>query len=105
MSAAKRPAMLAMLAFLTLTSPARAAVPQTMTVQGILRNAAGVPVAGTTHFEFSLLDGTDVMWSEEKTAWLAAGLFTVTLGATTPINPAFFGTSDLSVCGYINGPP
>jgi hypothetical protein len=61
-----------------------------MTVQGILRDADGVPVEELTTFRFELLDGTRVAWTEEHSVTPRAGLFTITLGAGTPIDPAWF---------------
>ena len=97
MKAGHQLATLTVIASLALASPASAEVPQTMTVQGILRDQAGVPVPGSTIFQFSLLDGTDVVWSEEKTTWLEAGLFTITIGETTPINAALFANTRLAL--------
>ena len=41
-------------------------VPHTMTVQGILRDAAGEPVLTNTMFAFELLDGSRVVWTESQ---------------------------------------
>ncbi|MCZ7679467.1 MAG: hypothetical protein M5U28_12175 [Sandaracinaceae bacterium] len=65
-------------------------VPQTMTVQGILRDAEGVPIEESTTFRFELLDGTTVAWEEEHTIVPRAGLFTLTLGREAPIDAALF---------------
>ena len=50
-------------------TPARAQVPRTMTVQGILRDASGVPVEAATVFRFELLDGTTTVWMEQQSVW------------------------------------
>ena len=96
MKAGHQLATLAVIASLALASPASAEVPQTMTVQGVLRDQVGVPITGSTSFEFSLLEGTLVVWRESTTIWLEAGLFTVTLGATTPIPMALFVNRQLA---------
>jgi hypothetical protein len=81
-------------------APAQSAAqaPRTMTVQGILRNAEGQPVEGTIHFQFELRTPIRTVWMESQSANLRAGLFTLTLGSTTPIDPALFaGDAPLSL--------
>jgi len=76
-----------------LPTPARAQVPRTMTVQGILRDASGVPVEAATVFRFELLDGTTTVWMEQQSVSPRAGLFTARLGASTPLDPSDFTAS------------
>lgn len=83
-------AALALVGSLALPSALEAQVPRTMTVQGVLRDAAGVPVDQATQFRFELLDGGTSLWLESRSVTPRAGLFTVTLGTDTPIDPAFF---------------
>jgi hypothetical protein len=73
-----------------------------LTVQGILRDASSVPVEASTQFRFELLDGTTAVWMEQTTLTPRAGLFTVTLGSTMPIDPTFFSSS-LSLRMTVNG--
>ena len=94
-----RPAWVALLALL-LAAPAasltagiaHAQVPRTMTVQGILWDASGIPVEAMTTFRFELLDGTASVWMEQQSVTPRAGLFTVRLGTETPLDPADFAT-------------
>jgi len=72
---------------------ASAQVPRTMTVQGILRDASGVPIEAPTTFRFELLDGTTSVWTEQQSISPRAGLFTVRLGTETPLDPADFASS------------
>ena len=81
-----RSAVLMLGVLLGLVAPAAAQVPRTMTVQGILRDASGVPVEAPTTFQFELLEGSRSVWTESQTIDLRAGLFTITLGASTPID-------------------
>ena len=80
-------------AWLGVTSPASAQVPRTMTVQGILRDASGVPVEAATTLRFELLDGETAVWTEQQSVTPRAGLFTVRLGAETPLDPADFANA------------
>ncbi len=82
------------LASLGMTATASAQdVPHTLTVQGILRDAAGVPVVVSTNFRFELLDGSRVVWTEDQTVLPRAGLFTLTLGSDTDLDPALFAAN------------
>lgn len=85
---------------------ARADVPSTMTIQGVLRDAGGSPVQGETSFEFKILDGDAVLWTESWSAMLRAGVFSIDLGARRPIDAASFaGPRVLSLSVAINGEP
>ncbi|MGE0788825.1 MAG: hypothetical protein AB7S26_24340 [Sandaracinaceae bacterium] len=70
-------------------------VPETMTVQGVLRDADGAPVSGMTSFTFRLVNGAgDELWTEQWDALLRSGVFTLTLGTRTPISAELFRTND-----------
>ena len=70
-----------------------AAVPQTMSYQGVLRDAAGNPVAdGSYQFTFRLYNvasGGSALWTETQTLAVADGILNATLGAVTPLSLAF----------------
>jgi hypothetical protein len=70
-----------------------AQVPRTISVQGVLRDRDGTPVENSTPFRFELLEGTRVVWSETQTVVPRAGLFTLRLGETAPLDPALFGAA------------
>jgi hypothetical protein len=65
-------------------------VPETMSYQGRLTDAAGVPVSGTVEIAFSLYTvaeetepPTAALWAETHSVTVDRGLFTVVLGAST----------------------
>lgn len=73
---------------------ARAAVPETMSYQGVLTDAGGVPVPdGAYDLTFSLYDapvGGTLLWSETQTGVpVQAGGFGVLLGSVTPFSLPF----------------
>lgn len=72
-------------------------VPREMTIQGIVRDAAGVPNTGPTDFVFALTRGTATVWTESHTVDLTAGLFTITLGEENPIDPILFSMERISL--------
>lgn len=91
--------------FLTLLAPcaARAAVPSTISYQGVLTNDAGQPLADgnyslTFRLYFSALGGI-AAWTETQPAVpLSKGVFSVTLGSVAPLaigfdNPIWLGVS------------
>ncbi len=82
---------------------ARAQIPGTMTVQGILRDDAGTPVEGTVPFAMELRTATRSLWTEAQSTTLQAGLFTLTLGGTTPIDPALFDAGPVSLVVTVDG--
>jgi len=65
-----------------------AAIPQTISYQGILKNASGAPVNGTVSMQFALyssLTATVPLWSELQTSVsVTNGRYSVTLGRTEP---------------------
>jgi len=82
---------------------AAAQIPGTMTVQGILRDAEGRPVEGTVPFAMELKTATRSLWTESQSATLQAGLFTLTLGGTTPIDPTLFDGGPVSLVVTVDG--
>ena len=84
-------------------SVAAAQVPGTMTVQGILRDTEGRPVDGTVPFVMELKTATRSLWTESQSATLQAGLFTLTLGDETPIDPTLFDGGPVSLVVTVDG--
>ncbi len=82
---------------------AAAQVPGTMTVQGILRDAEGRPVEGTVPFVMELKTATRSLWTESQSKTLQAGLFTLTLGEETPIDPTLFDGGPVSLVVTVDG--
>jgi len=77
-----------------LAAPAQAAVPNTISYQGLLTDGAGAPVAdGTYDLTFKLYffaTGGGVQWSETQSAVpVSGGLFSVQLGSVNPLTLAF----------------
>jgi hypothetical protein len=82
--------------FFTFAGAASAAdVPQTLTQQGRLYDAAGKPVVGQVDLVFSIYDteaATTAIWSETISVTFDEGYFSATLGETTPIKGIFDGS-------------
>ncbi|MBW2461719.1 MAG: hypothetical protein JRH11_08730 [Deltaproteobacteria bacterium] len=75
-----------------------------MTVQGILRDALGQPVEGSVSFELELRSGDTAVFTETESWDLRAGLFTITLGDTSPISPDIFaGAGPVSLVIKVDG--
>lgn len=81
--------------------PSMAAPPKTLSYQGVLTNAAAVPVNSTQSITFSLYAlpiGGLPLWSEtQPSVTVNNGLFAVTLGSVTPITLPFDATYYLGV--------
>ncbi len=78
----------------------QAAPPRTLSYQGVLTNAAAVPVNAGQTIVFSLYDvpsGGTALWTETQSVTVANGLFAVTLGGITPITLQFDVTYYLGV--------
>lgn len=85
-------AIAAFAANLAMTSVAEAAVPQTITHQGRLYDAAGTPIKDTLDMAFRIYDGTgQVVWTETHSVTFEEGYYSVELGSKTA-----FGTTILS---------
>lgn len=88
-----RATILCILIALAMFQASAAAIPETMSYQGVLRDAAGDPVAdGDYLITFALYDtptGGSVLWSESQTLPVAGGLFNATLGSVTAIGLPF----------------
>lgn len=72
------------------SAPGRAAVPQSMSYQGVLTDLGGTPLPDGPHdLVFALYaaaDGGAPLWSESQPAvTLTKGVFSVTLGSVTPL--------------------
>ena len=73
----------------------QAAIPQKMSYQGYLTNAAGVPVNGTLLMIFSIYNvssGGTPLWVEPHSVTVSQGVYSVILGegsTPTPINLPF----------------
>jgi hypothetical protein len=83
-----------LMAFSMCGNPVHAAVPSTMSYQGLLSDGGGVPVAdGTYALTFNLYDAeTDgtLLWTETQSiVQVTGGLFAVVLGSVTPLDVPF----------------
>ncbi|OGU06291.1 MAG: hypothetical protein A2X82_04300 [Geobacteraceae bacterium GWC2_55_20] len=79
-------------AVLTLASGSFAAVPQEVGYQGYLTDAGGVPVNGSVTITLSLYTtstGGTALWSENQTISIDKGIYSVSLGAVTPLTLPF----------------
>src|SRR5262249_43197042 len=75
---------------------ASAAVPQTITHQGRLYDAMGVPVTGTIDVSFTVYadeGGTNALWQEKHTITFEEGYFSAALGDITPFDAKVFDGS------------
>lgn len=76
--------------------PSGPTVPNTLTHQGRLLDAAGAPLAGTVSLRFALYAtaaGGDALWSETQALALDDGHYSARLGSVTPIPAAAFDGS------------
>lgn len=80
------------------TTEKATAVPTTIDFQGRLHDSGGNPVNATLNITFAIYDveaGGVPFWAETHTAVdVLDGLFQVTLGTYTPVDPSFFAASD-----------
>ncbi|MCK5406446.1 MAG: hypothetical protein KAJ37_03290, partial [Candidatus Krumholzibacteria bacterium] len=81
------------LALIGTTSQAPAQIPQTMSYQGVLTDGAGTPVPdGSYNITFNLYtvaSGGTTIWTETQSVQVDGGIFSVILGAQTPLTVAF----------------
>ncbi len=74
-------------------SQVQAAIPQTLTFQGYLTNQGGSPINGTVAMVFSIYaadSGGQALWTESYPAVvLTAGVYSVLLGETNPVDLLF----------------
>lgn len=97
----KRSLLLACLLVAGLSTTAFAHVPKKVAYQGFLATAAGAPVDSTVSVTFRLYtaaSGGSPLWAETQSVAVANGLYSVTLGADTPLdldfaNPLYLGVS------------
>jgi hypothetical protein len=84
----------ALMAWTLMAPAARADVPNVITTQGILRNAAGDVVNGIYSLTFkmwTLPAQGQLLWSEvQSNVVVESGLYTATLGTTSPLPAAMF---------------
>jgi hypothetical protein len=81
----------------TTMKPAIVAVPKTMSYQGYLANAAGLPITGTISAEVSLWNAETAgqpLWQEKILLEVSQGNFSVELGKTNPISGSLFDGSN-----------
>lgn len=79
-----------------------AAVPNTITQQGLLLDAVGAPVTGSVTFTFSVYEtdaGGAPIWTETQTLTLENGYFTTQLGKVTPLGGVLFSDGGLRYLG------
>jgi hypothetical protein len=97
----KRSILLACLLAAGLTTAVHAHVPKKVAYQGYLATAAGAAVNDTVSVTFRLYttaSGGSPIWAETQSVAVANGLYTVTLGAETPLDldfasPLYLGVS------------
>ena len=80
------------LGILVTVAGASAAVPQEVGYQGYLTDAAGVPVTGNLIISFSLYaadTGGTPLWTESQTVTIDKGIYSISLGAVTPLTLPF----------------
>ncbi len=89
-----RKLILAMGIVLTLSALTLAAAPKLITFQGILKDGSGNPVVNTSYsVTFTIYDaaaGGNNLWTETQSVTTASGLFSVLLGAITPVPDSAF---------------
>jgi len=82
-----------LLASLAVAALAFAGVPQTINYQGYLKDGAGAPVSTATNVRFALYSSTPTrsnpLWQETRSVTPANGIYSVQLGAQTPITAPF----------------
>ncbi len=75
------------------TYAAIAALPQTISYQGFLKDGAGVPVNGATTITFSLYSSSPArnnpVWRESRSVTPTNGIYSTQLGSLTPITAPF----------------
>ena len=89
--------LIAAAALLSLSSTA-VAVPLTFTHQGYLADSAGSPLTGSEDLVFALYEdpsGSAALWSETLTVNFDAGVYSVILGASEPLDAEDFSGSPL----------
>jgi hypothetical protein len=85
---------------------AKADVPSIVSFQGVLTDEQGTPLDGVYSATFSIYDvdsGGSSMWSETIDVDCEDGVFSVTLGSSTPINLDFSGSYWLGI--QVGGDP
>jgi hypothetical protein len=74
------------------------AVPDQIAYQGMLNDQSGLPVSGTVSFTFALYSvetGGTALWTESQSIAVSNGIFSVNLGASTPLDQVLFMESEL----------
>jgi hypothetical protein len=81
---------------LVFAGSAAAAVPATMSYQGLLKDSSGLAIPdGTYSLTFRLYgqsSGGAPLWNETQALTVRDGLFSAVLGSVTPLTPAFDAT-------------
>src|SRR5262245_47657278 len=91
-----RSAILPAALFLSAAASAWAQVPERISFQGRLTNASAQPVNGDVPMTFRLYTtatGGAPLWTETQTAACVNGVYTVSLGAVTPLTGVAFDTA------------
>ena len=74
-----------------------AAVPQSMNFQGRLADSGGNPITGTKSIVFSIFDSATagtMLWTETQSVTVTSGIYSVGLGAVTPLPGSVFSGQD-----------
>lgn len=83
-------------ALLAITSAGviHAAVPSSVSFQGILKDGSGSPVADGPYFVtfrvYSVATGGSALWADTQTVTTSGGIFQAVLGSNLPITPSLF---------------
>ncbi len=75
---------------------ALAAIPPTLNYQGHLTDSSGAPVDGAENMVFAIYDvetGGTALWSDSLSVTVNQGVFSVELGAVSPLPPGLFELS------------
>jgi hypothetical protein len=95
-------------AALTVSFDASALVPGTITHQGRLFDAGGIPISGNFDIDFAIYDAVDAVapiWMETHNVDIDEGYFSVALGGQTPFDPTVFDGSVRWVGITVGGDP
>jgi len=91
---------------LALTTPAFAALPQSFSYQGYLKDTNGLPVSTQVDITFRLYadaaEGAVALWSESQIVTPQNGIYSVRLGNTSPLPPLLFESDALYLGVQIN---
>lgn len=90
---------MAVVLVIALAYTAWAAIPQTISYQGYLKNTDGTPVNGTRTMTFAIYDMSSgagaPLWAESQSVATTDGIFSVHLGSVSPLPASLFDNASL----------